>query len=196
MPRALAAYGSVRIAFPVDSQKRDLVWALKGSTNTTSAVSFPVQFGAYNPWYKGRRLLDDDRMRLALEHDRPSPEFDRQVEGITLDFDNTAPIYLHLQNMAAPLAALRECVDDLYKSWVLDPQAQKSLSRRAKPLPTTIAELQRHYPAAQEGKQKNAYVRVRLKIDSTGQATACTMQAEPVDEAFRKAVCSHLTGAF
>jgi hypothetical protein len=196
VPHAIAPYGSVRIAFPSDSEQRDLVWALKGTAGDTSAVSFPIYFGPYNPWYKGRQLHDEDKARLTLEQDRPYPEFDRKTDGITLDFDNAPPIYLHLQDMAAPLAALRACVDDLYKSWKLDPTVQKALSRRAKPLPLTVAEIQRHYPVAQLGKQKNGYVRVRLKLDATGQPTACAIQDEPADEAFRKATCDHLTGDF
>jgi TonB family protein len=192
----MGPYGSVRIAFPPDTEKRDPVFVLKGTANAESAVSFDTYFGPYDPRDKGRRLIGDDRERVSLERDRPEPQFDAQINSITLNFDNAAPMTLHVENMAAPLAALRACVDDLFKSWGLDPAVQKTLSRRAKPLPLTVAELQRHYPANELGKGTNARVRVRIKIDPSGQPTSCVVETKSTDEVFRKTVCDHLKGGF
>jgi len=196
IPRGIGPYGSVRIAFPPDTEKRDLVFVLKGTANAQPAVSFDTYFGPYDARNKGKRLIGDDRMRAILDRDRPYPQFDAQIDRITLNFDNAAPMTLHVENMAPPLAALRACVDDLYKSWGLDPSVQKALSRRAQPLPLTVAELERHYPANELGKGTNARVRVRIKIDPSGQPTSCVVETKSTDELFRKTVCDHLKGGF
>lgn len=195
LPRTLTTFGSVRVAFPGDSERRDAIYAVKGQLGTATAYTFYLYVGPNNPADKGRKLFDDERRRRDHERGKPRPEYDRQVDSITFEFDRVSRLTLHVENMAAPLAALRSCVDDLYKSWGMNAEVQKSLSREARPLPQTILQLQNHFPVSKLS-GPNAYVRVRIMVDATGQAKSCIMQGENVDPTFEKAVCSNLTGRF
>jgi hypothetical protein len=196
VPRPVRPGGKVRIAFSGDKQKRDPIFALEGSTGTSSAASFDLYFGPFKPLPKGLRLMDHEQQQRFLELARPEPEVDKQVDSLTLELDHGTPTELHVENMAAPLAALRKCVDDLYNSWGMDAEVQRNLSRLPRPLPQTLHNVENHYPASQQLAQNNGYVRVRLLIDADGQPKSCVMQVEPVDEAFKKAVCDNLSGRF
>jgi hypothetical protein len=195
VPHPMQPGGSVRVNFPGDKQERDPVYALEGSFGTESAAAFDLYFGPNKPSTKGLRLMDHERWQLALEDDQPKPDFDRQVDTIGFELDHGFKVTLHVESMAAPLAALRKCVDDLYRSWGIDPEVQKNLSRPPRPLSTTVSKVQNHFPAS-ELDGANGYVRVRLLVDASGQAKSCVVQAGGVDEAYQKAACDNLTGRF
>jgi len=162
------------------------------------AVSFNLDF-----WPKPapsdaqiEKLSPDKRALIGAAIETPHPEFERAVDLIGVRFGQGLRIELHTGSMGEPLAAMRTCIDDLYKSWGVDPAQQKALSALAVPLPKTVKHVQNEYPLHQLASGANAYVPVRLMVDASGQATSCVVQSADVDADFKHAVCANLQGSF
>jgi hypothetical protein len=126
---------------------------------------------------------------------RPEPDYDATVTSLSIRVRGTTMV-LHTGSMARPLVAMRACIDDLYKSWGMDPAQQKTLFRDASPARSTVNHVKAVYPTRALFNGTNAYVPVRLAIDTSGNATSCVVQAEGVDKLFSDAVCDNLQGKF
>jgi hypothetical protein len=196
VPSSSRPTGEARFSYSADVQQREKTFAILGASDKLPAVSFGLGFTPYVLPSAVEALPEEERTRLSQQMSRPHPEFDRQIETITVEFHRGTPVELKVGNMEQPLAALRACVDDLHKSWGIDPELQKSLSRTAEPLPSTVKRVQREYPAAPMVKGVSAVVPVRLLIDATGRARSCVVQITSVDEPFKEAVCENLAADF
>ena len=180
-----------------DSESRDarLLFGTLGA-DKTAAVSLDIYFAPFVGRRDWERMSDNekdaDRKRIASM----LPEFERKVDTIRVSLGRGSPVELHVGSMAEPLAAMRTCIADLYKSWGMDPELEHSLSRHARPIPTTVKHVQRDYPGAALMQGLSAYVPVRLMIDSSGKATSCVVQSPEAGEDFKQAVCDNLSGKF
>jgi hypothetical protein len=186
-------FASVRFAGDADDREADAVYGTLGETKDPAA-SFGASFTPYLDWTDLRWLPKDQRKAARDENKKPDPAFDATVEALLMQLERGPALDFRTGNMAKPLAALRVCIDDLVKTWGVDPAAQKALSRPAKPVRSTIRRLQ--YPSRALENGINAYVPVRLLIDATGNAETCTVQANLVDPQFKKNVCDGLAGKF
>jgi hypothetical protein len=187
--------GSFRLPGDPEDRGAQLLLGTSGD-DKLPAVSFDISFGPYVDPAIAKGLSDTERRQLAHKLWQPHPDFDAKVDRITVQSARGSPLELHIGNMAAPLAAMRACVDDLYRSWGLDAAAQKSLSREARPKPLTIKHVQQDYPGGDLLTGTSAYVPVRLMIDANGKSTSCVVQSAAADDAFKAAVCQNLQGQF
>jgi hypothetical protein len=199
VPRSNRPSGRGSFHFPGDRENREaqLLQGTLGKDNIP-AVSLNMDF-APDPAPDAKqfeKMSPDEKARIDAALEIPHPEFERTINLIRVTFDRGTPIELRVGSMAEPLSAMRACVDDLYKSWSIDPVGQKSLSALAVPLPSTVRHVQNDYPNQQVLSGTSAYVPVRLMIDANGEATSCVVQSPSVDKEFKQAVCSNLQGKF
>lgn len=169
---------------------------LQGKVGNEPSVSFSVGFAPSTLPAVYKRMSREQKLKLYEAQRRPQPEYDATVDGIDVRLANGPTLALQLGNMAAPLAALRACIDDMYKSWGIDPAQQKALSHEARPTNATVSSVKSDYPSEPLLNSLSAYVPVRLTIDATGKPTLCVVQVESVGQAFKTAVCSHLQGRY
>jgi len=106
--------------------------------------------------------------------------------GKVLPFD----LLLETGPMDAPLAALRECSWDMVKSWGLDVEQQKHLSRKTFPTqPSSDWFSDNDYPAGMLREGAQAIVNFRLLIDETGRVSSCKIQTSTRPKQFDDVVC-------
>ena len=93
--------------------------------------------------------------------------------------------------MHKPMAALRECSWDTVRSWGLDVEQQKTLTRkpRSKASPATWFNVS-DYPSEMIREGYQGVVNFRLLIDAAGKPTLCKIQVSTHPKAFDDAVCS------
>jgi hypothetical protein len=197
VPRANVPSGKGGFRLTRDEKSRDaaLLLGIAGK-DKLPAASFTVEFVPSVDLRDWQRLSDEEKAAYAVRVEQPQSSFDRSVETIWVAFGRGKPVDLHVGSMAGPLAAMRACVDDLYKSWKLDPVVQRSLSRLARPLPSTVRHVQADYPGAPLMNGASAFVPVRLLVDADGRAGSCVVQSATPDAPFRQAVCDNLAGKF
>jgi len=195
IPRHPNPTGDLRYRFSVDSEdhKIDGLWGT--GANRLPAVSFSTRLLPFALRDEGRYkdLSSKEWLEMASRPSLPDADFEAGFDSLTLKFDSRKQIELRMGDMAKPLAALRTCIDDLRVSWGLDLTVEKRLSREATPLLSTVRAVQGNYPSSGLSNGLNALVPVRVMVDAEGNAGACVVQAENVDDAFRKAVCGGLS---
>lgn len=170
--------------------------ALNGKADKLPSLSFGIAFAPYEPDPDdGGLSLAESLMEDAALH-QPSPEFERQVRSLTIEFTPRNRVQLDLGEMTAPLAAVRECIDDLKAHWGLDPEQERTLSRRPSPDHSSVERLRRAYPPMMAMDGQNALVPVRIMVDATGLATHCVVQMPLVQTVFQEAVCDRLAQRF
>src|SRR5690606_8442818 len=106
--------------------------------------------------------------------------------SLTVDLNDDTRLDLRLGGMAAPLAAIRDCIDNLRGSWGLDPVQERMLTRYPVPDMKSVRRLQRNYPAAMIRAEMNAYVPIRIMVDEHGRAGECKVSLPAVRAEFKK----------
>lgn len=96
---------------------------------------------------------------------------------------------LRTGSMAAPMKAMRDCMDDLVKSWGYDPAQQAALTRPPEPVGAEPWLNSGDFPLGAINKGGAGLVLYRLDVDEKGKATGCHVQASVGDEAYRQATC-------
>jgi hypothetical protein len=194
IPRKNVPTGQVKLRFTPDAEARELS-SLHGTSGSEPSASFGAAFIPVRA--EGEDAQDSDAEASGFDDWLVmAEEFERQVSDFELEFDNKQRIRIKLGTMDKPLAAMRTCVDDLLTSWGLDPARQKQLTRVALPKPSTVKKVQRRYPSRMLLSGTNAYVPVRVMVDAQGNATACVVQVESVQEEFKDAVCDGLKSRY
>ena len=78
----------------------------------------------------------------------PDKKFEREIVSILVDFGHgRKQIRLNTGTLAPALDALRTCVQDLQKSWGIDPRVDGSLTRRPFPDASAVQELMKDFPS-------------------------------------------------
>jgi hypothetical protein len=194
IPRVDRPAGTAQVRRNGDPEPSDLD-TLQGKSGTAYAVSFSLGFSSKIFSGSYERMSDEEKKALDSSMNRPEPDYDATVTSLSIRVRGTTMV-LHTGSMARPLVAMRACIDDLYKSWGMDPAQQKTLFRDASPARSTVNHVKAVYPTRALFNGTNAYVPVRLAIDTSGNATSCVVQAEGVDKLFSDAVCDNLQGKF
>jgi hypothetical protein len=119
-----AGTGGFRLTGDPEDREAPLLQGTLGETRVP-AVSFGMGFIPYGDEERLAKATGEEQWRLKFEILKPRPEFERTVDTIRVIFDRGAPIDLHVGSMADPLAAMRTCIDDLYRSWGIDPVAKR-----------------------------------------------------------------------
>ena len=119
-------------------------------------------------------------------------EMEAAVKAVSLSWSGKT-LTINTGPLDKAFAALRACTDDLVKMWGLDPEEQKTLSRR--PTPTTSPGRwlkPGDYPGPELRAGKQGIVNFWLGIDASGKPTECEIQRSYSDEAFDIATCKAL----
>lgn len=115
------------------------------------------------------------------------------VTGILLDTGLTDPVQIETGSLNAPVKALQACADDLLKSWGLDAEKHKTLSRPVMPAGPTSGWLgSGTIPFGEMGKLAGGANPVRLMIDATGKPTACHIHWPSLEKAMNDRICGTL----
>jgi hypothetical protein len=129
------------------------------------------------------------------------PAYDRGAEqaaakgksGIVLDSALAAPVQIDTGDLAAPVAALQACADDLAKSWGLDPAKLKSEKSPAIPAGGGAGWLPQGTIAfADFAKLAGGSNQVRLMVDAAGKPTACAIHWATLDQTSNDKICKTL----
>lgn len=197
VPSSSKPSGEIDYKLSPDEEYRQNQFALFGKSGKSNAASFGAAFLPADITDNDlSKMSQEEISSLAAQPARIQPEFEDASERMTLQLGRPQEIELRLGKMAKPLAALRTCVDDLYRSWGLDPELQRS--RKLSPVPDmkSIKKVTSSYPAQMAYSGISAYLSVRIMVDAQGQASSCVVQNESVDNAFKAAVCDSLASHF
>lgn len=193
IPRTSASSSDVWYRFTPDVVERDQ-GALRGrSSGKVPAVSFNADFSAYKP---SAETTEEEWRESIGKPGYAEPEFEALVNDLKLRFATGKHIQLNLGNMAKPLEALRTCVDDLKASWGLDPNQEKTLSRRPVPHVSTMTTLRTVYPSKAYNNGLSTFVAVRVMVGADGTPGYCSVQNDAVDPSFEQTVCRAFAAPF
>lgn len=143
---------------------------------------------------------DDELKRLKaaptnqiLPYDPILPERESAVTFLEIGRRGKRTTVLDTGSMGKPFTALRQCTDDLMKTWDVDPVKYAKQTRPALPVksPNTWFTDQA-YPSAAIMKGRRGIVNFRLSVDETGKATACHIQQSTSAKDFDGVVCKTL----
>lgn len=116
------------------------------------------------------------------------------IEWLAVDIDKSQRLMLQTGNLQKPLAALRACVDDLVRSWGLDPAQQARLV--AGPLPKSSPSRwvsSDDYPRKLLDDGAQGLIYFRLMIDAEGKVSSCHIQRSTRPVGFDETVCRIMT---
>ena len=92
--------------------------------------------------------------------------------------------------MATPLSGMRDCVDNMIRSWGVDPQVQQYLSVHTQPASNPGTWLSSSdYPTEMLRQGQNAIVRFRLIVGEDGKVISCAVQSAAGPTDFRDWTC-------
>lgn len=190
-------HAKVRYRFPADTTERDKVLGYFANTmDRRPTVTFSASIRPYEAPLDLKKLSDEEWVERSGRKHAPAPEFERAARSLLVEFGQGRRIELELGSMEAPLENLRGCIDGLVRTWGLNPEAQRHLSRGPIPEPSAIRAVVRRYPPAMLSAGRNGFVPVRIMVDSEGRNTQCVTQLANVQEAFRAAVCESFAQRF
>jgi len=195
VPGSVGADQEIRYKLSPDAGSRD-ARALAGRYERDSSLVIPIMFKPREDEPDWARLSREERLEFAATPEKPDIEFEREVSSLELSLWRGRRFTLALGSMGKPLEAMRVCVDNLLSSWGLDADQQATLTRAAAPLPRTVRAVQARYPTSMLLSGTNGLVPVRIMVDALGSATSCVVQVDSVEDAFERAVCDGLTGAY
>ncbi len=134
-------------------------------------------------YFRSAKFADDEMAAAANAH------------VLTLSRGFNHELTLQLGSMAAPIAALNECVAELMTHWSIDVEAHRTLTRPA--LPTNLLQIPRmmDYPPKMLRQSMPGLVNVRLDIDPAGLITGCHIQMPLSDPLFEKSSCADIQHA-
>ena len=196
VPRASGPAREIRFAFPFETAERERVNAINGRADSLPSLTFNIAFAAYEPDVDEPELSLAESLRKDAEPHQPSPDFERQVRDLAIEFTPRNRVQLNLGEMTAPLSGLRECIDDLKAHWGLDPEQERTLTRHPIADPSSVKRLGRSYPSMMAMDGQGALVPVRIMVDAAGLGTDCVVQIPLVQAAFQDAVCDRLAQRF
>lgn len=124
------------------------------------------------------------------EHPPITPQQEAAVTYVDIHQSARPPFRLELGAMDAPMRAMRACMDDLVRSWSLDPQVQATLKRRAEPVGSPGQWVTSNdYPSALLNNGSHGLIQFRLMIDETGAVSSCHIQSKTKPEGFAELTC-------
>lgn len=144
------------------------------------------------PMTKAEKDAHDESIKQSLHVDPPPIGEARETAATWLELSKALSHSLVLETgpMAKPLAGLRECAWDTVKSWGLDPEQQKRLTRKPSPLrPASEWFNPQDYPPKMLRDGYQGIVNFRILVDGMGKVTSCQIQESTRPKEFDDAVC-------
>jgi len=142
---AVFPVGSVAVRMNPD-REAVTINTLRGAVDNQPAFSFNVGFGPTITPAEFKKMAPAEQQAVRKASGLPKPDYDAKVDRIDFSALGGPPFSLAVGNMAQPLALLRGCIDDLYRSWGVDPARQKALSRPALPTKATVNSVRFNFP--------------------------------------------------
>jgi hypothetical protein len=157
------------------------------STSTVGDISATAQgFAAEGRFLSSLRIDPNPSLRDALVGDIAGGKPTRLGVTFARGYSTT----LDLGQMKAPLAALDACMDDLVRTWGVDPVEQRA--RKTGPVPANdpgtwfrVGD----YPLEQRRAAAGALVILRLGVGANGAVTGCAVAKAGGDKAFEDLTC-------
>ena len=116
------------------------------------------------------------------------------MRNLTIGVGRSRPLVLKTGSLSKPFEALTTCVDNLVKSWGLDPAIVKTQTRGATPESDPGNWIRSSdYPQGMLMLRQPAIVNFLLNVDANGAVTKCTIQETTYPKAFDDAVCNAVT---
>lgn len=196
IPSVDKPFGTMSYRFDSNANQQPDTLAIFGTAGKLPAASFGGSFVPDDSSKKYDTYSVAEIVKRQANPIKTPADLGADIRSMTVDFDGRNPIELRLEAMAAPLRALRTCVDDLYRSWGLNAATQEALTRRPAPKIPTVQKLQGRFPSTALSNGLSAFVPVRVMVDETGTATSCIVQIAKVDDEFKQTVCSSLARQF
>jgi len=186
----------VRVGYSPDTQRREQLTAMTGTSGETTAASFTGGFLPDPRTLDQALLVPQPTPEQVKEADRISEEFENAVTHVTVQFGLRKAYQLNTGMMAAPFAAMDKCVDDLISSWGFDPAAHWTRMSGPAPIPETLEALQRSFPPRPARDRIGSFLPVRVSVDETGRATHCVVQLATIEETYKQSICEGLSGRY
>lgn len=189
----------IGFAFSADKELRKDVPALTGTIGDYRFVQFGMAFRPVDAAEAERvpvRKLDDSTLAERAVPRLPDPEFEASVNSLLFELRRGQELQLNTGPMAPALKALRTCVEDLQKSWGLDPAEQKSVTRLAFPAAEAVKEVMDDFPRDMAFRGINGFVPLRVIVEPSGAGTECVVQLADAPEEFRKTACANIGTQF
>ena len=119
----------------------------------------------------------------------------REIESLTVEGRGAAPIVLQTGNLAAPVAALQTCMNDLLASWSVDPQTLMTTSRGVTPVDRNewVRQVVEHFPQRALRQGRDATFSVSLLVGPDGKVARCSGTDALTNEDFEQVACAALT---
>ncbi len=142
---------------------------------------------------------DVDPAEPAAIKDLPAIDVERAglADRITFDRKQRTSVTMMLGNLAAPMEALNGCTQDLVKSWGVDIERHRKV--RSFATWTNRADVGRRiaavYPSRALRNGEQGYIRMRVLLDETGQATDCHIENLTLNESLDSPACDMLKHA-
>lgn len=113
------------------------------------------------------------------------------ITGLTLSGVFDREVTLRTGRLAAPMSAMRACLDELLTHWGLDAEVQRTLSRGVKPIDQMAwaQRVQSGYPSEMLRRGLSGAVQIRLIVDVEGKPTSCQVQLEISQPEFEEHAC-------
>lgn len=197
-PRLKLPVTQIRFALAADAELREMQ-ALTGTVGEYRFVEFPLNFlppEPQSPQLTSASDVDRELVAEAAEARAPDPSFEAGVQSIMLELRRGQVLQLNTGSMASALTALRTCVDDLRKSWGLDPAQQRGITRFPFPDPESVKDVMADFPRDLAVRGTNGFVPLRVMVDATGLATECIVQVSAAPEQFADAACANIGTRF
>lgn len=192
VPRAMSVRGRLLYRFDADPAPRKAVSTTQGRNGAFDYVQFTPEFRPDDGAPDANDLPVDQRLSVAARVKAFDPEFEGRIRTLDVKFGRGPGVELAVGNMAQPLRALRDCLAKLHAHWGLDPVQQRELARYPAPSADAVGEIMANYPDIMASNGVNAYIPVRVMVDSNGQPGECAPQLPDVEGDFTGEIC----GAF
>ena len=144
------------------------------------------------PLTAAEKAVRDAAHERGEDFDPPTLGAEREKAASFLEISKGSRLDIVLETgpMSAPLTALRECAWDTIRSWGLNVEQQKTLSRKvARTNPKKPWLTSRDYPTEMLRGGYEGVVNFRLLVDASGNPTSCHIQTSTRPKEFDDAVC-------
>lgn len=119
-----------------------------------------------------------------------TPEQEASVHDLTVAIGSSRPLKLEFGSLGRPLIQMRQCLENLLKSWGYDPTEQAMLLRPVSPvnsLQDWLVPADYPFSAMQGG--HNGTVQFRLDVDAKGEVVGCFVLARTSPDIFADLTC-------
>ena len=171
-----------------DAKRRDF-YAYPGVTDGGASIK-----GVYT--FTAKEFISPEQRKRGRPFGMPmilGDVVDQAYEAATdrLDFlfRGGKTLSLKTGSLAAPMKAMRTCIDDLQRQWGVAPETRRNLYKVPAPAKMIGRDLWNFYRGSGLYREQAGMVPFRVKVAADGSASDCVVQAPSVSKELGKAVC-------